>query len=323
MSSPAATSCLARPMRSPHWAHCSRCASAEPQRPPPHGLTHSTRAQLPSHLDVPVSLAQSLQLLQILPRQNEKDPSRVDVEVLVREKPMQTADVEAEWSIAPGEGLASAGCCCSMLGLGLLARRRRPQARHGPAWRPAFQSPAFQRLSSLNVCCCPHSAALICVMASAQATPAGPASSAWCPAAPSLMRTATCLARWVVQPRAWLVWVCCRNLSGKVGGTVANTHIHFPGWYAWPGWSGCFAAACPARRAGLPSGATSACINRDLLPQVPPSTAKHFRQQLVLPWPVIPTPLPCPTTCTTLRAHGRLRSAPRAYAALADRPLLL
>lgn len=61
--------------------------------------------------------AQSLQLLQILPRQNEKDPSRVDVEVLVREKPMQTADVEAEWSIAPGEGLPLAGCC-SMLGHG-------------------------------------------------------------------------------------------------------------------------------------------------------------------------------------------------------------
>lgn len=42
---------------------------------------------------------------QILPRQNEKDPSRVDVEVMVREKPTQTADVEAEWGIAPGEGL--------------------------------------------------------------------------------------------------------------------------------------------------------------------------------------------------------------------------
>jgi len=41
-------------------------------------------------------------LLQILPRQNEKDLLGVDVEVLVREKPMQTADVEAEWSIAPG-----------------------------------------------------------------------------------------------------------------------------------------------------------------------------------------------------------------------------
>lgn len=40
--------------------------------------------------------------LQILPRQNEKDPSRVDVEVMVREKPTQTADVEAEWSVAPG-----------------------------------------------------------------------------------------------------------------------------------------------------------------------------------------------------------------------------
>jgi hypothetical protein len=43
--------------------------------------------------------------LQILPRQNEKDPSRVDVEVMVREKPTQTADVEAEWGIAPGDTL--------------------------------------------------------------------------------------------------------------------------------------------------------------------------------------------------------------------------
>lgn len=41
-------------------------------------------------------------VVQILPRQNEKDPSRVDVEVMVREKPTQTADVEAEWSVAPG-----------------------------------------------------------------------------------------------------------------------------------------------------------------------------------------------------------------------------
>lgn len=41
--------------------------------------------------------------VQILPRQNEKDPSRVDVEVMVREKPTQTADIEAEWGIAPGD----------------------------------------------------------------------------------------------------------------------------------------------------------------------------------------------------------------------------
>ena len=49
--------------------------------------------------------------LQILPRQNEKDPSRVDVEVMVREKPMQTADIEAEWGIAPGACMGSRWCC--------------------------------------------------------------------------------------------------------------------------------------------------------------------------------------------------------------------
>ena len=48
-------------------------------------------------------------LPQILPRQNDKDPSRVDVEVMVREKPTQTADVEAEWGIAPG-GLSLEKC---------------------------------------------------------------------------------------------------------------------------------------------------------------------------------------------------------------------
>ncbi|PSC70609.1 chaperonin 60B2 [Micractinium conductrix] len=41
--------------------------------------------------------------VQILPRQSEKDQSRVEVEVMVREKPMQTADVETEWGVAPGD----------------------------------------------------------------------------------------------------------------------------------------------------------------------------------------------------------------------------
>lgn len=41
--------------------------------------------------------------VQVFPRQNEKDPSRVEVDVLVREKPIQTADMEMEWQVAPGD----------------------------------------------------------------------------------------------------------------------------------------------------------------------------------------------------------------------------
>jgi hypothetical protein len=56
------------------------------------------------------------ELLQILPRQNEKDPTRVDVEVMVREKPMQTADIEAEWGIAPGQQAPCLLPCAVLLG---------------------------------------------------------------------------------------------------------------------------------------------------------------------------------------------------------------
>lgn len=41
--------------------------------------------------------------VQVFPRQNEKDPSRVEVDVMVREKPIQTADIEMEWQVAPGD----------------------------------------------------------------------------------------------------------------------------------------------------------------------------------------------------------------------------
>ena len=41
--------------------------------------------------------------VQVFPRQNEKDPSRVEVDVMVREKPLQTADLEMEWQVAPGD----------------------------------------------------------------------------------------------------------------------------------------------------------------------------------------------------------------------------
>lgn len=40
--------------------------------------------------------------VQILPRQNERDPGKVEVDIMVREKPMQTADIEAEWALAAG-----------------------------------------------------------------------------------------------------------------------------------------------------------------------------------------------------------------------------
>jgi hypothetical protein len=66
------------------------------------------------------------ELLQILPRQNEKDPTRVDVEVMVREKPMQTADIEAEWGIAPGQRapcLYPALYCWALLRVALPSQR--------------------------------------------------------------------------------------------------------------------------------------------------------------------------------------------------------
>ena len=41
--------------------------------------------------------------VQVFPKQNEKDPSRVEVDVMVREKPLQTADLEMEWAVAPND----------------------------------------------------------------------------------------------------------------------------------------------------------------------------------------------------------------------------
>ncbi len=74
-------------------------AGAEPAR-----LT--VGAALPGSRRKPVPTRRALWLLllllQILPRQNERDPSKVEVDVMVREKPTQTADVEAEWGLAAG-----------------------------------------------------------------------------------------------------------------------------------------------------------------------------------------------------------------------------
>jgi hypothetical protein len=40
---------------------------------------------------------------QVLPRQRQQDESKMDVEVMVKERPMQTSEVECEWSIAPND----------------------------------------------------------------------------------------------------------------------------------------------------------------------------------------------------------------------------
>ncbi|KAK9809832.1 hypothetical protein WJX72_000025 [[Myrmecia] bisecta] len=41
--------------------------------------------------------------VQVVPKQNAKDDSKVDVDIMVKERPMRTAEVEAEWAIAPGD----------------------------------------------------------------------------------------------------------------------------------------------------------------------------------------------------------------------------
>lgn len=41
--------------------------------------------------------------VQVVPKQNPKDETKIDVDVVVKERPMRTAEVEAEWGIAPGE----------------------------------------------------------------------------------------------------------------------------------------------------------------------------------------------------------------------------
>ncbi|KAK2079279.1 hypothetical protein QBZ16_002970 [Prototheca wickerhamii] len=38
--------------------------------------------------------------VQILPRQSERDPTKVEVDVMVKEKPLQVADIETEWALA-------------------------------------------------------------------------------------------------------------------------------------------------------------------------------------------------------------------------------
>lgn len=41
--------------------------------------------------------------VQVFPRQNPKDESKIDVDIMVKERPMRTAEIECEWSIAPDD----------------------------------------------------------------------------------------------------------------------------------------------------------------------------------------------------------------------------
>lgn len=48
----------------------------------------------------------SLQLfdnVQVFPRQNPKDEAKIDVDIMVKERPMRTAELECEWAIAPDD----------------------------------------------------------------------------------------------------------------------------------------------------------------------------------------------------------------------------
>ncbi len=41
--------------------------------------------------------------MQVVPKQNARDETKIDVEVMVKERPMKTADLQLEWSLAKGE----------------------------------------------------------------------------------------------------------------------------------------------------------------------------------------------------------------------------
>ena len=40
---------------------------------------------------------------QVVPKANSRDEKKIDVDIMLKERPMKTAEVECEWSIAPGE----------------------------------------------------------------------------------------------------------------------------------------------------------------------------------------------------------------------------
>ena len=41
--------------------------------------------------------------VQIFPRPNAKDEAKINVDIMVKERPMRTAEIEAEWAIAPDD----------------------------------------------------------------------------------------------------------------------------------------------------------------------------------------------------------------------------
>ena len=50
-----------------------------------------------------IFLLQLFDNVQVVPRPDEKDPTKVQVDIMLRERPIRTAETELEWSIAPGE----------------------------------------------------------------------------------------------------------------------------------------------------------------------------------------------------------------------------
>ena len=50
-----------------------------------------------------IFLLQLFDNVQVVPKPDERDPSKVQVDILLRERPTKTAETELEWSIAPGE----------------------------------------------------------------------------------------------------------------------------------------------------------------------------------------------------------------------------
>lgn len=42
--------------------------------------------------------------VQVVPKPDDEDPQKVEVDIVLKERPLKTAEVELEWGIAPGEG---------------------------------------------------------------------------------------------------------------------------------------------------------------------------------------------------------------------------
>ena len=51
-----------------------------------------------------IFLLQLFDNVQVVPRPDDRDQSKVQVDIMLRERPVKTAESELEWSIAPGEG---------------------------------------------------------------------------------------------------------------------------------------------------------------------------------------------------------------------------